>query len=378
MIRPIAMLNVGFIGWRGMVGSVLMDRMSSEGDFKHVDGTFFTTSNVGGDGPDIGQGKKQLLDAKDIDALAKHPVLVSCQGGDYTTEIYPQLRARGWSGYFIDAASTLRMKDDAVLILDPVNLDVIQKGLHDGLKTFVGANCTVSLMLMALGGLFRAGLVEWLTSMTYQAASGAGAANMRELAQQMQVLGDATRKLVATPGESALHIERVIGEQLRSAEFPTKAFGAPLAASLIPWIDKPVEMGQTKEEWKGYAETNKILGTASPIPVDGVCVRVSSMRCHAQGLTIKLKRDVPLDEIESLIKGGNQWVKFIPNDKETTLRELTPAAVSGTLTVPIGRVRKMRLGPDFLTAFTVGDQLLWGAAEPLRRMVQILRQHLNA
>jgi aspartate-semialdehyde dehydrogenase len=355
-----------------------MERMSAEGDFKHIDGTFFTTSNVGGEGPDVGQGKKKLLDAKDLDALAKHPVLVSCQGGDYTTEMYPKLCARGWNGYFIDAASTLRMNDDAVLILDPVNLDVIEKGLHDGLKTFVGANCTVSLMLMAIVGLFRAGLVEWLSSMTYQAASGAGAANMRELALQMQVLGDATRGLVANPAESALAIERVIGEQLRSAEFPTKNFGAPLAASLIPWIDKAVDMGQTREEWKGHAETNKILSTPSPIPVDGICVRVGSMRCHAQGLTIKLKRDVPLDEIESLIKGGNEWVKFVPNDRATTLRDLTPAAISGTLTVPIGRVRKMRLGPDYLTAFTVGDQLLWGAAEPLRRMVQILRRHLNA
>lgn len=361
-----------------MVGSVLMERMSAERDFQNIDSTFFTTSNVGGEAPDVGQGKKKLLDAKDLDALAKHKVLVSCQGGDYTTEIYPKLRARGWSGYFIDAASTLRMNDDAVLILDPVNLDVIEKGLRDGIKTYVGANCTVSLMLMAMSGLFRAGLVEWMSSMTYQAASGAGAANMRELALQMQVLGDATRSLVANPSESALAIERAIGQQLHSADFPTKAFGAPLAASLIPWIDKPVEMGQTREEWKGYAETNKILRTSTPIPVDGICVRVSSMRCHAQGLTIKLKRDVPLDEIEGLIKSANEWVKWVPNDKETTLRELTPAAISGTLTVPVGRVRKMRLGPDFLTAFTVGDQLLWGAAEPLRRMVQILRRHLNA
>ena len=371
------MLSVGFIGWRGMVGSVLMERMRIEGDFQHMVGTFFTTSNVGGESPDVGQDKKKLLDAKDLDALAKLPVLVSCQGGDYTTEIYPQLRARGWTGYFIDAASTLRMQNDAVLILDPVNLNVIEQGLRGGIRTYVGANCTVSLMLMAMGGLFRAGLVQWLSSMTYQAASGAGAANMRELALQMQELGDTARSLVASPGESALNIERVIGERMRSVDFPTKAFGAPLAASLIPWIDKPVELGQTREEWKGYAETNKILGTQQPIPVDGICVRVGSMRCHAQGLTIKLTRDLPLDEIESLIKGANQWVKWIPNDKETTLRELTPAAVSGTLTVPVGRVRKMRLGDDFLTAFTVGDQLLWGAAEPLRRMLHILRQHLN-
>ena len=361
-----------------MVGSVLMQRMRTEGDFQQLDGTFFTTSNVGGESPDIGQGKRTLLDAKDLDALAKHPVLVSCQGGDYTSEVYPKLRARGWSGYFIDAASTLRMEKDAVLILDPVNLGVIEKGLRDGIKTFVGANCTVSLMLMAMGGLFRAGLVQWLSSMTYQAASGAGAANMRELALQMQDLGDASRSLVASPSESALNIERVIAERMRSPEFPTEAFGAPLAASLIPWIDKPVELGQTREEWKGYAETNKILQTTQPIPVDGICVRVGSMRCHAQGLTIKLTRNVPLDEIESLIRSGNDWVKWVPNDKQATLRDLSPAAVSGTLTVPVGRVRKMRLGEDFLTAFTVGDQLLWGAAEPLRRMVQILRRHLNA
>jgi len=361
-----------------MVGSVLMERMRAEKDFDSIDATFFTTSNVGGKAPDVGQGAKTLLDAKDIAALSKHDVLVSCQGGDYTTAIYPQLRSSGFSGYFIDAASTLRMRDDAVLILDPVNLPVIENGLRKGVKTFVGANCTVSLMLMAIGGLFRASLVEWLSSMTYQAASGAGAANMRELALQMQRLGVVTKELLDDPTSSALAIERAIGGALRSADFPTKEFGAPLAASLIPWIDKPVEMGQTKEEWKGYAETNKILESPSPIPVDGICVRVGSMRCHAQGLTIKLKRNVPLDEIEDLIKSSNDWVKFVPNDKPTTLKELSPAAISGTLTVPIGRVRKMRLGEDFLTAFTVGDQLLWGAAEPLRRMLVILRRHLNA
>lgn len=372
------MLNVGFIGWRGMVGSVLMERMRSEHDFDALDATFFTTSNVGGQGPDVGQGTKQLLDAKNLDALAKHSVLVSCQGGDYTTAVYPKLRSLGWTGYFIDAASTLRMNSDAVLILDPVNLDVIENGLRKGIKTYVGANCTVSLMLMAIGGLFRASLVQWLSSMTYQAASGAGAANMRELALQMQRLGDVSKDLLADPASSALAIERAVTGALRAPEFPTTEFGAPLAASLIPWIDKPVDAGQTKEEWKGYAETNKILETSTPIAVDGLCVRVGSMRCHAQGLTIKLTREAPLDEIESLIRGSNEWVKWVPNEKEATLRELTPAAVSGTLSVPVGRVRKLRLGDDYLTAFTVGDQLLWGAAEPLRRMLLILRRHLNA
>ena len=371
------MLNVGFIGWRGMVGSVLMERMRAERDFDSIDATFFTTSNVGGSGPDVGQGTKKLVDAKDLDVLSKHAVLVSCQGGDYTAEVYPKLRSLGWSGYFIDAASTLRMNDDAVLILDPVNLDVIQNGLQKGIKTYVGPNCTVSLMLMAISGLFRASLVEWLSSMTYQAASGAGAANMRELALQMQHIGRVTGDLLASPSSSALAIERVIADAVRSPDFPTKEFGAPLATSLIPWIDKPVDLGQTKEEWKGFAETNKILATPQPIPVDGLCVRVGSMRCHAQGLTIKLKRNAPLDEIESLIRGSNEWVKWVPNDKAATLRDLSPAAISGTLTVPVGRVRKMRLGEEFLAVFTVGDQLLWGAAEPLRRMLLILRRHLN-
>jgi aspartate-semialdehyde dehydrogenase len=371
------MLQVGFIGWRGMVGSVLMDRMLAEKDFDGIDVTFFTTSNVGGQGPDVGQGSGPLLDARDLDLLEKQPVLVSCQGGDYTTQVYPELRARGWSGYFIDAASTLRMQDDAALILDPVNLDVIEKSLRAGVKTLVGANCTVSLMLMAVGSLFRAGLVQWLSSMTYQAASGAGAANMRELALQIQYLGLVSQSLLGDPGSSALAIERAIAQALHSAEFPTNEFGAPLAASLIPWIDKPVEMGQTREEWKGYAEANKILGTTTPIPVDGICVRVGTMRCHAQGLTIKLTRNVPIDEIEGIIRAGNQWVKLVPNDKASTLKELSPAAISGTLSVPIGRVRKMRLGEEYLTAFTVGDQLLWGAAEPLRRMLVILRKYLR-
>ncbi len=371
------MLKVGFIGWRGMVGSVLLDRMLAEKDFDGVDVTFFSTSNVGGNGPDVGGGARPLGDAKDVDALSKFDVLITCQGGDYTTEVYPQLRARGWAGYFIDAASTLRMKDEAVLILDPVNLDVIKNGLTGGQKTFVGANCTVSLMLMALGGLFRAGHVEWLSSMTYQAASGAGAANMKELAQQMRDLGLVAQPLLADAGKSALVLERALTESLRSPSFPSKNFGAPLAASLIPWIDKGVDAGQTKEEWKGLVETNKILGTTQTIPVDGLCVRVGAMRCHSQGLTIKLKRDIPLDEIEGLLRGANDWVKFVANERSATLAELTPTAVSGQLTVPIGRVHKMQMGGEYLTAFTVGDQLLWGAAEPLRRMLVILREYLG-
>jgi aspartate-semialdehyde dehydrogenase len=360
-----------------MVGSVLMDRMREERDFDGIDCSFFTTSNVGGKGPDIGAGSKPLLDAKDVDALSKFEVIITCQGGDYTTEVYPKLRSKGWNGYWIDAASTLRMKDDAVLILDPVNLDVIEDGLRAGLKTYVGPNCTVSLMLMAINGLFRAGLVEWLSSMTYQAASGAGAANMQELARQMYELGAISKPILDDAAKSALVLERAVTTALRDSAFPTKAFGAPLAASLIPWIDKPVEDGQTREEWKGIAETNKILGTKQTIPVDGICTRVGAMRCHSQGLTIKLKRDVPLPELEDMIRGGNPWVKFVANDKESTLRDLTPTAVSGSLTVPIGRVRKMKMGGDFLTAFTVGDQLLWGAAEPLRRMVGILRGFLK-
>ena len=371
------MLKVAFVGWRGMVGSVLMDRMREERDFDGVDCSFFTTSNVGGSGPDVGQGSQPLGDAKDVSLLEKFEVIITCQGGDYTSEVYPKLRARGFRGYWIDAASTLRMKDDAVLILDPVNLDVIENGLRDGLKTYVGPNCTVSLMLMALGGIFRAGLVEWLSSMTYQAASGAGAANMQELARQMYELGVVSKPILDDPSKSALVLERAVTGALRDSAFPTKAFGVPLAGSLIPWIDKAVEDGQTREEWKGIAETNKILGTKQQIPVDGICARVGAMRCHSQGLTIKLKRDVPLSELEDMLRGGNDWVKFVPNDKASTIVELTPTAVSGTLTVPIGRVRKMKMGPEFLTAFTVGDQLLWGAAEPLRRMLNILRRHLG-
>jgi aspartate-semialdehyde dehydrogenase len=371
------MLKVAFVGWRGMVGSVLLDRMRKERDFDGIDCSFFTTSNVGGSGPDVGQGSRPLSDAKDIDVLEKFEVVISCQGGDYTTEVYPKLRAKGWKGYFVDAASTLRMKDEAVLILDPVNLDVVENGLKDGLKTYVGPNCTVSLMLMALSGLFRAGHVEWISSMTYQAASGAGAANMQELARQMYEIGVVSKPILDDASKSALVLERAMTGVMRDSAFPTKAFGVPLAGSLIPWIDKAVEDGQTREEWKGIAETNKILGTKQTIPVDGICARVGAMRCHSQGLTIKLNRDVPLAEIEQLIASGNEWVKLVPNDKASTIAELTPTAVSGSLTVPIGRLRKMKMGGEFLTAFTVGDQLLWGAAEPLRRMVNILRRHLG-
>lgn len=371
------MLRVGMIGWRGMVGSVLMQRMREEKDFAGLEPVFFSTSNAGGAAPaEAGEGAK-LKDAADLRELGGCDVLVSCQGGEYTTEVYAPLRKSGWKGYWIDAASTLRMSDDAVIILDPVNGEVIREGLAKGLRAYAGGNCTVSLMLMAVCGLFRAGLVEWMTTMTYQAASGAGAAKMLELVKQMGVLTDATRK---SPSENALEVDRVmIGEQ-RSPRLPLSEFGVPLAGSLIPWIDKEMPEGQTKEEWKGMAETNKILGMANgkAVPVDGICVRVGTMRCHSQGLCIKLKRDVPLGEIEPMLAGANAWVRVIPNNKEATTRCLTPTAVSGTLNVPIGRIHKLKLGPEYLGAFTVGDQLLWGAAEPLRRMLGILWEHLGA
>jgi aspartate-semialdehyde dehydrogenase len=370
-------LRVGLVGWRGMVGSVLLDRMRQCGDFKGIESSFFSTSAAGTTGPMI-EGKPQPLhDAYDLQQLKQLDVLISCQGGGYTTDIVGKLRESGFKGYFIDAASTLRMQPDSVLVLDPVNLDVIKRGLASGVKTYVGPNCTVSLMLMGLQGLFAADLVEWSTSMTYQAASGAGAANMRELVAQMGVLGDAARSLVSDPASSALEIDARVTDTLRSSAFPTEQFGAPLAASLIPWIDKAMDNGQTREEWKAQAEANKILGRANAIPLDGLCVRVGAMRCHAQGVTIKLKRDVPLQDIEALITGANEWAKLVPNDKESTLAQLSPAAVSGTLEVPVGRLRKLSIGPEYLTAFTVGDQLLWGAAEPLRRMLVILREHLG-
>ncbi len=367
------MKQVGIIGWRGMVGSVLVERMLAEHDFDLVTPTFFSTSQAGGKGPDIGRATGPVADANNIDALAKMDVLISCQGGDYTNAIFPKLRAAGWDGYWIDAASALRMQPDAVIILDPVNRDVIDAALAKGVKNYIGGNCTVSLMLMALGGLFKAGLVEWLTAMTYQAASGAGAANMRELVAQMGAVHAVAKPLLDKPSSAILELDRVVADTLRKGGVPTENFGHPLAGSLLPWIDKDLGNGQSKEEWKGMAETNKILGReANPLPVDGVCVRIGAMRCHSQALTLKLTRDVPLAEIERLLAGANDWVRVIPNEREATLRELTPTAVTGTLTVPVGRLRKLPMGGEYLAAFTVGDQLLWGAAEPLRRMLRIV------
>jgi aspartate-semialdehyde dehydrogenase len=372
------MLKVGFVGWRGMVGSVLMERMRQEKDFAHIEPAFFSTSNVGGASPKFGGEAGALKDAYDLTALSKLDVIVSCQGGDYTTAVHDKLRANGYKGYWIDAASTLRMRDDTVIILDPVNLDVIREGLQRGIKSYAGGNCTVSLMLMALGGLFKAGLVEWMISMTYQAASGAGAKQMRELVAQMSFIAtDAeVAKHLSNPAAEALEIDRAVSAAQRNESIPTENFGYPLAASLLPWIDKPVEAGQSREEWKGYVETNKIMGLNPPVPVDGLCVRVGSMRCHAQAVAFKLTRKVPLDEIEERIRGTNQWVRLIPNTKAESLAELTPAKVSGKLEVPIGRLHPLRMGPDYLTAFTIGDQLLWGAAEPLRRMLAILGERI--
>lgn len=362
-------MKVGIVGWRGMVGSVLMQRMREENDFAGIEPVFFTTSQTGQPAP---MNAGTLKDATDIAELKKLDVIITCQGGDYTSSVHPELRKQGWKGYWIDAASTLRMQPDAVIILDPVNRNVIDAALANGQKDFIGGNCTVSLMLMALGGLFRAGLVEWITSMTYQAASGAGAPNMRELLAQKGALHNSVINLLKDPASAILDIDREVTATLRSDEFPTKAFGYPLAGSVLPWIDKEVEDGQSREEWKGFVETNKILGTTNPIPVDGLCVRVGAMRCHSQAMTIKLNKDLPLAEIEELIKNDNQWVKLVPNTRADSLSQLTPAATSGTLTVPVGRVRKMKMGPEYISAFTCGDQLLWGAAEPLRRMLRIL------
>ncbi len=363
-------MKVGIVGWRGMVGSVLLQRMVEEGDFTiGIEPVFFSTSQAGQPAP---MNAGTLKKADDIEELKKLDIIITCQGGDYTKAVHPELRKQGWNGYWIDAASTLRMEDNAVIILDPVNRGVIDAALAKGQKDFIGGNCTVSLMLMALGGLFRAGLVEWLTSMTYQAASGAGAPNMRELLSQMGVLHGSVAELLKNPSSAILDIDRDVTATLRGDALPKKEFGFPLAGNVLPWIDREVEDGQSREEWKGFAETNKILGTATPIPVDGICVRVGAMRCHSQALTIKLNKDVPLADIEELIKNDNQWVKFVSNTKADTLADLTPAAVSGLLTVPIGRVRKMKMGPQYVQAFTCGDQLLWGAAEPLRRMLRIL------
>lgn len=367
------MMKVGMVGWRGMVGSVLMQRMREENDFALIEPVFFTTSNVGGDAP-LGGGK--LLDAMSIAELAKMDTIVTCQGGDYTTEVHPQLRAAGWKGYWIDAASTLRMKDDAVIILDPLNRHVIDRALAGGTKDFVGGNCTVSLMMLALNGLFREGLVEWITAMTYQAASGAGAQNMRELIGQMGAAHASVADLLADPASPILEIDRRLSAAMRGSAFPVEHFGVPLAGSLIPWIDKDLGNGSSREEWKGDAECNKILGLpaqgAGHIPVESICVRVGAMRCHSQALTIKLTKDVPLAEVEAIVRTANEWVRLVPNTREASIRELSPAAVTGTLHIPVGRLRKLSMGPQYLSAFTVGDQLLWGAAEPLRRMLRIL------
>jgi aspartate-semialdehyde dehydrogenase len=367
------MKRVGLIGWRGMVGSVLMGRMQEERDFDHIDPVFFTTSNPGGKGPAIGKDVPPLKDAKNVDELRAMDIIITCQGGDYTSEMFPKLRASGWKGYWIDAASALRMEKDAIIILDPVNMDVIKDGIQKGVKNYIGGNCTVSLMLIGLGGLFKSGLIEWMTSMTYQAASGAGANNMRELIRQMGAIHASVKDKLADPASAILDIDRTVAETIRSSGFPKEYFGVPLAGSLIPWIDKQLPGGQSKEEWKGQAETNKILGReANPIPIDGLCVRIGAMRCHSQALTIKLRKNVPLDEIHGMLAAANAWAKVVPNDRDVSMRELTPAAVTGTLSVPVGRLRKLSMGPEYLTAFTCGDQLLWGAAEPLRRMLRIL------
>ncbi|MGR6874078.1 aspartate-semialdehyde dehydrogenase [Pseudomonas sp. HK3] len=369
-----ANLKVGLVGWRGMVGSVLMQRMQEEGDFDLIQSTFFTTSQKGLPAPGFaGKDAGLLEDAFDIEVLSAQDVIITCQGGDYTKEVYPKLRAAGWEGYWIDAASSLRMDDNAIIVLDPVNKNVIDEGLASGVKTYVGGNCTVSLMLLALGGLFEKDLVEWVSPMTYQAASGSGAKHMRELISQMGAVRDNVKGLLDDPASAILEIDKSTAEFIRSKEYPVDQFGVPLAGSLIPYIDSQLESGQSREEWKAEVEANKIMGTSdAPTPIDGLCVRVGAMRCHSQAMTIKLKKDLPVAEIESILAGANDWVKVIPNDRDATMQELTPAKVTGTLSVPIGRIRKLNMGPEYISAFTVGDQLLWGAAEPLRRMLRIL------
>jgi len=366
------MKRVGLVGWRGMVGSVLMERMRAEGDFAQIEPVFFSTSQAGGKAPNVGKDTAPLADAYDIEALKQLDIIISCQGGDYTSDVHPKLRKAGFTGYWIDAASTLRMHDQAVIVLDPVNREVIDAGLKSGLKDYVGGNCTVSLMLMGLVGLFRQGWVEWVSSMTYQAASGAGAKNMRELLLQMRALAGAAGSGLDQPDTDILELEQKVTGFMRSAEMPTREFGAPLAGSLLAWIDKAVDGGATKEEWKGFAEANKILATKQPIPIDGLCVRVGALRCHSQALTIKLTKDVPVDELEAVIRESNAWARVVENTKEATVRELTPTAVTGQLHVPVGRIHKLRMGPEYVGAFTVGDQLLWGAAEPLRRVLRII------
>ncbi|MFN2644723.1 MAG: aspartate-semialdehyde dehydrogenase [Burkholderiales bacterium] len=366
-------MRVGMVGWRGMVGSVLVQRMREERDFEHIEPVFFSSSQAGGRGPAIGKAVEPVKDAADVAALKALPVIISCQGGDYTNEIHPKLRAGGWRGYWIDAASALRMKDDAVIILDPVNMPLIKRALGEGKRDFIGGNCTVSLMLMGMAGLFQRDEIEWMTCMTYQAASGAGAANMRELVEQMAALGRAAKPLLDDPASAVLEIDRAVTETVRSSALPKAHFGYPLAASLLPWIDKDMGDGQSREEWKAQVEANKILGrNGAQVPIDGVCVRIGAMRCHSQALTIKLRRKVPLDEVEGMLAEANDWVKVVPNRRDESLAELTPAAVSGKLSVPVGRLRKMPMGDEYLGAFTVGDQLLWGAAEPLRRMLRLL------
>ena len=369
---------VGLVGWRGMVGSVLLDRMEVENDFSLIEPIFFSTSNAGGAAPAMAKNEKTLKDAHDLDALKKCDVILTCQGGDYTSEVFPKLRAAGWKGHWIDAASTLRMNSDAVIVLDPVNLPVIQSAMAKGGNNWIGGNCTVSCMLMGVGALYKAGLVEWMSTQTYQAASGGGAQHMRELLTQFGTLNAEVKALLQDPKSAILEIDRkVIAKQRALTAEETANFGVPLGGSLIPWIDKDMGNGVSREEWKGMAETNKILGLgegfeSAAIPVDGFCVRVGAMRCHSQALTFKLKKDVPLDEIEAMIAADNDWVKVVPNNKEATLADLTPVAVTGTMTIPVGRIRKLAMGPEYLGAFTIGDQLLWGAAEPLRRMLRIL------
>jgi len=373
-----SMLRVGIVGWRGMVGSVLVQRMREERDFDHVEPVFFSTTQAGGKGPQIGKATEAVKNATDLAELKKLPVIISCQGGDYTSEIYPKLRQQGWKGYWIDAASALRMNDDAVIILDPLNMDLIKSAIKAGTKDYIGGNCTVSLMLMGMAGLFQRDEVEWMTSMTYQAASGQGASAMRDLVAQMATIADRSQQLLDDPASAILEIDRNVTESIRSRDLPRETIGYPLAGSLLPWIDKDLGNGQSREEWKAQAEANKILGRgngkngAKAIPMDGVCVRVGAMRCHSQAMTIKLRRPVPMDEVEGMLADAHDWVKVVPNRREETLAELTPAAVTGKLTVPVGRLRKLPMGDDYLAAFTVGDQLLWGAAEPLRRMVRIL------
>ena len=368
------MKRVGFVGWRGMVGSVLMERMRAENDFDYIEEPiFFTTSQVGQAGPDIGKEIAPLQDATDIESLKSMDAIVTCQGGDYTKQVYADLRGSGWQGFWIDAASSLRMEDHTVIILDPVNRNVIDQALADGRKDFIGGNCTVSLMMLAMGGLFEHDMIDWISVMTYQAASGGGARHMRELISQMGSIHGCVESLLADPSSAILEIDRRVTDHLRSADCPVDQFGVPLAGSLIPWIDAQLENGQSREEWKGGVEANKILGRPdNQIPIDGICVRVGAMRSHSQALTVKLKKDLPLDEIHQMLGESNQWVKVLPNDKTVTLQQLSPAAVTGSLDIPVGRLRKMKMGSDYLSAFTVGDQLLWGAAEPLRRMLRIL------